>query len=94
MVGRNRQSLLSPRPSANVTSSGSQSVGRSASDVREMTLSPQAAGYTVLFPEVFGVHRQERFPVRLVRGVDVLPAVLHDVCRRVISVALDLHSVV
>ena len=38
--------------------------------------------------------RVESFSVRLVRGVGVLPAVLHDVRRRVISVALNLHSVV
>ena len=45
-------------------------------------------------PEVVGVRRQERFPVRLVRGVDVLQQILHDACRRVISVALDINSVV
>ena len=38
--------------------------------------------------------RVESFSVRLVRGVGVLPAVHHDVRSRVISVALDLHSVV
>ena len=38
--------------------------------------------------------RVESFSVRLVRGVGVLPAVLRDVHRRVISVAFDLHSVV
>ena len=62
--------------------------------MRELTSLPQAAGYTVLFPEVLVVRRQERFPVRLVRGVDVQPAILDDACRMVISVALDLYSVV
>ena len=38
--------------------------------------------------------RVELFPVRLVRGVDVLPVVPHDARRRVISVALDLDFVV
>ena len=38
--------------------------------------------------------RAERFPVRLVCGVGVLPAVVNDARRQVISIALDLHRVV
>ena len=94
------------RRSVSVTSSDLRSVGRSASDVRGLTTPSAAAGSTVLFRVVLEVLgnvdgvkdlldlRVERFPVRLVRGVGVLPAVLHDARRRVISVALDLHSVV
>ena len=69
-----------------------RSVWRLASDVHGLTSSPVAAGSTVLFRvvlvyvgnvDVDGVEnlldfRVESFYVRLVHGVGVLPAVLHD----------------
>ena len=96
---RTRQPLLFLRASTCVTSSDLRFVGRSASDVRVMDSRCCFEWYLRYVGNVDGVEdlldfRVERFHVRLVRGVDVLPAVLHDARRRVISVARDLHSVV